>query len=94
MAHPYRTQYAWSTEISNTSPLHTHTHTSILQRAIYHATHRDAYSGGYVQVYHVKETGWEKVFRDDSKVLHEMYGQDLGDPTWCHEGEAKEGNTA
>lgn len=64
------------------------------KRAIYHATHRDAYSGGYVQVYHVKETGWEKVFRDDSKVLHEMYGQDLGDPTWCHEGEAKEGNTA
>ena len=47
-----------------------------------------------MQVYHVKETGWEKVFRDDSKVLHEMYGQDLGDPTWCHEGEAKEGNTA
>eukprot|EP00741_Cyanophora_paradoxa_P011207 tig00020554_g10827.t1 len=28
------------------------------RRAIYHATHRDAYSGGTVNVYHVKQDGW------------------------------------
>merc|ERR550537_241903 len=31
------------------------------KRAIYHATHRDAYSGGINNVYHVRETGLVKV---------------------------------
>lgn len=31
------------------------------RRAIYHATHRDAYSGGVINVYHVQEQGWVKV---------------------------------
>ncbi|KNC71328.1 hypothetical protein SARC_16134, partial [Sphaeroforma arctica JP610] len=31
------------------------------RRAIFQATHRDAYSGGQVNVYHVKEEGWERV---------------------------------
>jgi len=28
------------------------------QRAIYHATHRDAYSGGFNNLFHVKKEGW------------------------------------
>lgn len=31
------------------------------QRAIYHATHRDAYSGGINNVYLMEATGWRKV---------------------------------
>ena len=31
------------------------------KRAIYHATHRDAGSGGYCRVYHIHEKGWTKV---------------------------------
>lgn len=46
------------------------------KRAIYHATYRDAYSGGYCQVYHVKETGWTKVFRGDVLHLHDKYSSD------------------
>lgn len=33
----------------------------LARRSIYHATHRDAYSGGHVSVYHVKEGGWERI---------------------------------
>lgn len=36
------------------------------RRAIHHATHRDAYSGGIVQVYHVKKEGWEVISRQDT----------------------------
>ena len=28
------------------------------RRSIYHATHRDAYSGGAINVFHVQEEGW------------------------------------
>jgi len=30
------------------------------KRSILAATHRDAYSGGYINLYHVKESGWVK----------------------------------
>lgn len=40
------------------------------RRAIYHATHRDAYSGGSVNVFHVKETGWEFHGNFDVNDLH------------------------
>jgi len=30
------------------------------RRSILAATHRDAYSGGYINLYHVKESGWVK----------------------------------
>ncbi|XP_064611317.1 proteasome subunit beta type-5-like [Liolophura sinensis] len=43
------------------------------QRSIYHATHRDAYSGGVVNLYHMKETGWIKVSQTDVKELHYKY---------------------
>merc|ERR1719218_15655 len=44
------------------------------QRAIYHATHRDAYSGGMNNVYLMKETGWVKVGAwDTGKDQHYKY---------------------
>jgi len=43
------------------------------RRAIFHATFRDAYSGGTVSVYHVTENGWEKVSGDDCDTLFSKY---------------------
>ncbi|XP_039952171.1 proteasome subunit beta type-5-like [Bactrocera tryoni] len=43
------------------------------RRAIYHATFRDAYSGGIIRVYHLKEDGWIKISEDDCKELHYKY---------------------
>jgi len=40
------------------------------KRAIYHATHRDAYSGGINNLYHVKEDGWTKIHAIDVNQLH------------------------
>lgn len=42
------------------------------KRGITHATHRDAYSGGVVNMYHVKEDGWVKICKEDvSDLIHE-----------------------
>nr|AAM18885.1 unknown [Branchiostoma floridae] len=46
------------------------------KRAIYHATHRDAYSGGVVNLYHMKETGWIKVSQTDVMDLHYKYKEE------------------
>jgi len=46
------------------------------QRAIYHATHRDAYSGGVVNLYHMKESGWEFISQTDVKDLHYRYREE------------------
>jgi len=46
------------------------------KRAIYHATHRDAYSGGICNVYHMKETGWVKVGAWDVNDLHYLYADE------------------
>ncbi|XP_028138623.1 proteasome subunit beta type-5 [Diabrotica virgifera virgifera] len=43
------------------------------RRSIYHATHRDAYSGGIVRVYHMKETGWVHIDNNDCNDLHYKY---------------------
>lgn len=43
------------------------------KRAIYHATHRDAYSGGMNNVYLVKPEGWKQVFRGDVNDSHYRY---------------------
>lgn len=45
----------------------------LARRAIYHATHRDAFSGGIVNIYHMKETGWVKISEDDVGQLHYKY---------------------
>mmetsp|Transcript_2707 Transcript_2707/g.3050 ORF Transcript_2707/g.3050 Transcript_2707/m.3050 type:complete len:292 (-) Transcript_2707:180-1055(-) len=40
------------------------------RRAIYHATHRDAYSGGINNLYHVTKEGWTKVHAIDVNEMH------------------------
>jgi len=47
------------------------------RRSIYHATFRDAMSGGRVSVYHMAEDGWTKISMDDVTELHWKYN---GDP--------------
>jgi 20S proteasome subunit beta 5 len=48
-------------------------------RAIYHATHRDAGSGGVVRVYHVSQGSWE-IIHDaiDVNELHYKFAQEKG----------------
>ncbi|EGS17965.1 uncharacterized protein CTHT_0059780 [Thermochaetoides thermophila DSM 1495] len=42
----------------------------LASRSILAATHRDAYSGGYINLYHVKESGWVKHgFTDTNPVF-------------------------
>ncbi|XP_066603037.1 proteasome subunit beta type-5 [Prorops nasuta] len=48
------------------------------RRSIYHATFRDAYSGGIIRVYHVKPTGWVNISEQDCKDLHYMYQEKEG----------------
>ena len=45
-------------------------------RAIYHATHRDAYSGGINNLYHVQEDGWKKIHAIDTNELHYKYREE------------------
>jgi 20S proteasome subunit beta 5 len=40
------------------------------KRSIFHATHRDAASGGVINVYHVKEDGWVKISGEDMMVKY------------------------
>jgi len=44
------------------------------QKAIAHATHRDAYSGGNINLYHIKEDGWEFIECVDCFDLHKKFG--------------------
>lgn len=43
------------------------------RRAIYHATHRDAYSGGICRVFAIDKNGWKIISEDDNSVLHDRY---------------------
>ncbi|ORZ31284.1 nucleophile aminohydrolase [Catenaria anguillulae PL171] len=47
------------------------------QRAIMHATHRDAFSGGVCNLYHMGENGWEKISSND---VSELYYQSKTEP--------------
>ncbi|KDN39743.1 putative PRE2-20S core proteasome subunit [Tilletiaria anomala UBC 951] len=42
----------------------------LARRSIYAATHRDAYSGNTINVYHVKESGWEFIANYNATELH------------------------
>lgn len=46
------------------------------RRSIYHATHRDAYSGGVVNLYHVRPEGWVKISQDDVTKLYYAYKEE------------------
>jgi len=46
-------------------------------RAIYHATHRDAGSGGVVRVYHIHKNGWTKLEEGlDVNKLHWQFSKE------------------
>jgi 20S proteasome subunit beta 5 len=45
------------------------------KRAIYHATHRDAYSGGFCNVFLFKPDGFKQVVHEDVKEMHD-YSRD------------------
>eukprot|EP00695_Tsukubamonas_globosa_P002865 TRINITY_DN4080_c0_g1_i1.p1 TRINITY_DN4080_c0_g1~~TRINITY_DN4080_c0_g1_i1.p1 ORF type:complete len:261 (-),score=91.37 TRINITY_DN4080_c0_g1_i1:49-831(-) len=51
----------------------------LARRAIYHATHRDAFSGGFVSVYHIRPEGWVRISRDDVYKLHYEYKAEKGE---------------
>lgn len=52
------------------------------KRAIYHATHRDAYSGAIINVFHIGPDGWVQKFRGDMNELHEIYEQEEPKVAW------------
>lgn len=43
------------------------------RRAVFHATHRDAASGGTANVYHITKDGWKKLSGDDVTELYYKY---------------------
>jgi len=45
----------------------------LARRAIYHATSKDAYSGGIVRLYHINSTGWRNICNTDCSELHDSY---------------------
>merc|ERR1711976_832285 len=46
------------------------------RRAIYHATFRDAASGGVIRVVHMKEDGYEIISQTDCTELHYQYAEE------------------
>jgi 20S proteasome subunit beta 5 len=49
------------------------------REAIYHATHRDAGSGGVVRVYNIFRDGWEKVIdAEDVNLIHYAFSENKG----------------
>ncbi|XP_017864827.1 PREDICTED: proteasome subunit beta type-5 [Drosophila arizonae] len=45
----------------------------LARRAIYHATRKDAYSGGIVRLYHITDMGWRNVSNTDCHELHDVF---------------------
>merc|ERR1712194_524337 len=48
------------------------------RRSIYHATYRDAYSGGTCSVYHITVDGWTKISQTNVEELHFKYANEKG----------------
>jgi 20S proteasome subunit beta 5 len=49
------------------------------RRAIYHAGHRDAMSGGVVRVYHIHQNGWTRVIPgEDINKIHDIHEAEKG----------------
>ncbi|KAI9505432.1 Proteasome subunit beta type-5 [Coemansia spiralis] len=49
----------------------------LARRAIYHATHRDAFSGGFVRMYWMKEDGWVTMPLEDVGELYYKYNPEI-----------------
>ncbi|EDV98326.1 proteasome subunit beta type-5 [Drosophila grimshawi] len=48
----------------------------LARRAIYHATRKDAYSGGIVRLYHINNKGWRNICNTDCNDLHDIFCMD------------------
>ncbi|KAL0239070.1 hypothetical protein PCE1_004761 [Barthelona sp. PCE] len=48
----------------------------LAREAIYRAQHRDAYSGNYINIYHIKPDGWEHVQYTDCTEVMDHYQRD------------------
>lgn len=59
----------------------------LARRSIYAAGHRDAFSGNTINLYHVKENGWEFINNYDFRTLAYDWGYDYGVRT----GQTKQG---
>ncbi|XP_018333103.1 proteasome subunit beta type-5 [Agrilus planipennis] len=46
------------------------------RRSIFHATHRDAYSGGIVRVYHITPNGWVHIDNNDCTDMYYKYQEE------------------
>lgn len=46
------------------------------KRAIYHAAHRDAASGGINNLYHIKQGGWEFIHAIDTNDMHYQFEEE------------------
>lgn len=63
-------------------------------KSIYHATHRDAMSGGIINCYHVKKEGWTKISSQDMMVLHEKFAKYRKDQDDAYDAKQKAQATA
>lgn len=59
------TEYRWDMSVEEAVELG--------KRAIFHATHRDAYSGGTINVFCITAAGWKQYYKGDMNELY--YGQ-------------------
>ena len=48
-------------------------------RSILAGTHRDAFSGGFINLYHVKEDGWERIGFTDTNPVFWKYKLEKGE---------------
>lgn len=48
---------------------------ALARQAVAHAAHRDAYSGGNVDLYHVRQSGWVCVSREDVGQVYRVWGE-------------------
>jgi 20S proteasome subunit beta 5 len=46
------------------------------KRAIYHATHRDAASGGINNLFHMTQDGWVKIHAIDVNDMHYEFAEE------------------
>ncbi|XP_063075930.1 proteasome subunit beta type-11-like [Engraulis encrasicolus] len=56
---------------------------SVAREAVYRATHRDAYSGNSVDLYHVTERGWRRRPREDLREECEVRSSDRYQSQWA-----------
>ncbi|KAL8177214.1 UNVERIFIED_CONTAM: Proteasome subunit beta type-11 [Gekko kuhli] len=60
---------------------------ALARQAVAHAARRDAYSGGNVDLYHVQQSGWICVSREDVGRVYQVLGETAAEEEGVCEGE-------